>query len=55
MNRKIYRICLVLLILVAVAGGVWYYGVLQRHQMTPTEGTLVWEDTGADIGVNDTL
>lgn len=45
MSRKTYRICLVVLIMAAIAGGLWYYQVFMRHPVTPTEGTLVWNET----------
>lgn len=45
MNRKVYRFCLVVIIVAAVISGVWYYQFYQRQEINPKEGTLVWAET----------
>lgn len=51
MNRShsmIYRICLLAVVLLTIAGGVFYYVNYVKNQTTVTEGTLVKEETFAD-------
>lgn len=45
MNRShstIYRICLLAVIVLTIAGGIFYYVNVVEKQATVTEGTLVW-------------
>lgn len=44
MNRKIYRICLVMAIMAAVVSGIFYYRFLQSRESAPTEGVFVWRE-----------
>lgn len=46
MNRNTYRICLVMLILIAVISAVWYYQMFGNKELNPKEGTFVWETAG---------
>lgn len=51
MNRShsmIYRICLLAVVLLTIAGGVFYYVNYVKNQTTVTEGTLVKEETFVD-------
>lgn len=51
MNRNTYRICLMVLIMAAVASGIFYYRLSRKKTLLPKEGTLVWQcgKTGACI------
>lgn len=45
MNRShstIYRICLLAVVVLTIAGGIFYYVNVVEKQATVTEGTLVW-------------
>ena len=42
MNRKTYRICLVMLIMAAVVSGILYYRFAFKKGAPPNEGTFVW-------------
>ena len=44
MNRKLYRLCLVMVIMAAVLSGILYYRVLKKKTATPQEGIFVWEE-----------
>ncbi len=44
MNRKLYRICLFMVITAAVVSGVLYYRVLKKKASPPQEGIFVWEE-----------
>ncbi len=44
MNRKLYRLCLVMVIMAAVVSGVLYYRVLKKKAAAPQEGIFVWEE-----------
>ena len=42
MNRRMYGLCLVMLIMAAVISGVFYYRFVQKKNVVPKEGTFVW-------------
>ncbi|MCI8636123.1 MAG: hypothetical protein HFJ05_11170 [Eubacterium sp.] len=44
MNRKMYRLCLVMVIMAAVVSGILYYRVLKKKIDIPKEGVFVWEE-----------
>ena len=44
MNRRLYRLCLVMVIMAAVISGVLYYRVLKKKEALPQEGIFVWEE-----------
>ncbi len=44
MNRNLYRLCLVMVIAAAVVSGIFYYRFIQKKEMTPKEGTFVWQE-----------
>lgn len=51
MNRShstIYRICLLAIVILTIAGGVFYYVNYVENQTTVTEGTLVKEEVSED-------
>lgn len=41
MGRFIYRMCLVLVLAIAVAGGVYYYTTFYQKEEGPQKGTFV--------------
>lgn len=41
--------CLVAAIVLAVFGGVVYYGFLQRHELAPEDGSFVWRPSAAGV------
>ena len=41
MNRRIYRMCLAAVLIIAVAGGVFYYMTLNQKQAGIEKGTFV--------------
>ncbi|GFI26575.1 hypothetical protein IMSAGC012_01696 [Lachnospiraceae bacterium] len=41
MNRKTYRLCLIVLIVSAVVSGVFYYRFSQEKHAVPKEATFV--------------
>lgn len=41
MGRFIYRMCLVLVLAIAVAGGVYYYTTFYQKEERPQKGTFV--------------
>lgn len=43
MNRRTYRICLVMLIMAAIVSGVFYYRFMHKKENLPKEGTFVRE------------
>ena len=52
MNRKAYRICLIMIIMAAVVSGIFYYRLTQKKELDPNEGIFVWKDSfpGAPVG-----
>lgn len=44
MNRNVYRLCLVLVIGIAVVFGIWYYRFVQNQEIAPKDGTFVWSE-----------
>lgn len=44
MNRKLYRICLVMVIALSIVSGVLYYQYCKNQEIHPEDGTLVWTD-----------
>ena len=52
MNRShstIYRICLLAVVVLTIAGGIFYYVNFVEKQTTVTEGTLVWKEEPKDM------
>lgn len=43
LNRKIYRICLVMLILAAILSTVLYIRIAEKKELNPKDGIFVWE------------
>ena len=41
MYRKVYRLCLLAVVIMAIAGGIYYYLHYSQRQSDITEGTLV--------------
>lgn len=44
-NSTIYRICLLVVVILAIIGGIFYYVNYLESQAKVTEGTLVMEDS----------
>lgn len=44
MNRKIYRICLLSVVVIAIVGGIFYYMNYAKPKPDITDGTLVWNE-----------
>ncbi len=42
-RSAIYRICLLAVVILTIAGGIFYYVNYVEKQTTVTEGTLVWQ------------
>lgn len=49
MGRFIYRMCLVIVVAIAVAGGVYYYTTFYQKEDGPHKGTFVYTDESAKI------
>ena len=47
MSRLIYRVCLLAILLIAVAGGVYYYTAVYQKEAGPQKGPFV-DRTGAE-------
>lgn len=43
LNRKTYRICLVMLILAAILSTVLYIRIAEKKELNPKDGVFVWE------------
>lgn len=41
MNRKTYRMCLVMLIVLAALSGICYYRFVMKHELNPKDGLFV--------------
>lgn len=41
MSRLIYRVCLIAVLLTAIAGGVYYYTTVYQKEAGPQKGTFV--------------
>lgn len=54
MSRKIYRICLLSVVVIAIVGGILYYLNYVKPEPDITDGTLVWmqETTTEECGEN---
>lgn len=48
MNHKIYRICLLSVVILAIVGGIFYYLNYVKDKSDITEGTLVGRDGEAE-------
>ena len=44
MNRKMYRLCLAVVVMAAVVSGVLYYRVWRKKALPPQDGIFVWEE-----------
>jgi len=42
MSRKLYRICLLSIAVIAIVGGIFYYLNHTKDEPDTTDGTLVW-------------
>ncbi len=47
-HSTIYRICLLVVVILTIIGGIFYYVNYMENQVKVTEGTLVMEDQGAN-------
>ncbi len=47
-HSTIYRICLLVVVILTIIGGIFYYVNYMESQVKVTEGTLVMEDQGAN-------
>lgn len=43
LNRKTYRICLVMIILVAILSAVLYFQIVEKKELNPKDGVFVWD------------
>lgn len=41
MNRKTYRICLIVIIIAAALSGIYYYHMIQKKEIIPKDGIFV--------------
>ena len=48
-HSTIYRICLLVVVILTIIGGIFYYINYMENHTKVTEGTLVMEDAGKDI------
>lgn len=48
MSHKLYRMCLLSVVIIAIIGGIFYYLNYVRDEKDITEGTLVWEEVYPD-------
>lgn len=48
MSRFIYRVCLIAVLLIAVAGGFYYYTTVYEKEAGPQKGTFVDRGEGTD-------
>ena len=48
-HSTIYRICLLVVVVLTIIGGIFYYINYMENHTKVTEGTLVMEDAGKDI------
>lgn len=47
-HSTIYRICLLVVVILTIIGGIFYYVNYMESQVRVTEGTLVMEDSNAE-------
>lgn len=45
MSHKLYRACLLAVVIVAIVGGIFYYLNYVQDKTDITEGTLVWQES----------
>ena len=48
-HSTIYRVCLLVVVVLTIIGGIFYYINYMENHTKVTEGTLVMEDEGKDI------
>lgn len=48
-HSTIYRICLLVVVVLTIIGGIFYYINYMENHTKVTEGTLVMEDAGKDV------
>lgn len=48
-HSTIYRVCLLIVVVLTIIGGIFYYINYMENHTKVTEGTLVMEDAGKDI------
>lgn len=48
-HSTVYRICLLVVVILTIIGGIFYYVNYMENQVKVTEGTLVMEDGQQDI------
>lgn len=53
-HSTIYRICLLVVVILAIIGGIFYYVNYLESQAKVTEGTLVMEDSADGLQEDDT-
>ncbi|MDE6903960.1 MAG: hypothetical protein K2P76_03260 [Lachnospiraceae bacterium] len=51
MNRKTYRICIVMIILAAILSTVLYYQAVEKKDLNPKDGVFVWNTCEEGINV----
>lgn len=51
LNRKTYRICIVMLIAAAILSTVIYYQMVEKKELSPKDGVFVWETCEEGINV----
>lgn len=52
MNKKVYRLCLVAIIIVAAVSGMFYYRYCERQNFLPEKGTFVWQSFADETEVD---
>lgn len=50
MGKFVYRMCLAVILMIAVAGGVYYYMTFYQEEEIPEKGTFVQETNEQGIG-----
>ncbi len=50
-HSTIYRICLLVIVILTIIGGIFYYGNYVESQVNVTEGTLVKEEYKEELPV----
>jgi len=43
LKRNTYRLCVVMLIVVALISTIWYYQAFEKKNLQPKEGIFVWK------------
>lgn len=51
MSHKVYRLCLLSVVILAIVGGIFYYLYCVKSNEDITEGTLVQQDDPAEAAM----